>query len=904
MLAQIKSRLSSIPRKIWAISAAVVLVLAAGIALLVIIRPFDGPFTSLSAANPSLIHPDGLAVSLAQGSDNLQAQVTTAPREAFLADQAGAQWVAAHQALPATLTPLSPIYTIKVRGAGQAVAEMAIPNGAEPLALLDLYRWDQGEGRWVFVPSSQDTARQVIVFSPQLAAQSVMAFHAQPEAPAAGVVVSEGGPDLGANYGLAMPEGVSIDAQGNLVGAPAASTASTVMPLIKNLEGGFLAYPDPAEQTRLIDQLMPFTASTHGLVLDFRPGQGYGDFLTALAGRLHEQDKRLDIVIRGTTFDAAELTDLASQVDRVWLAPGDNPMIYLPGGAAEEAIKLCVGRVGRNKLGLWVSGLNVEVAGDTAISIGLEDVLAPLGSVEPVEGYFDPNVPLAPGDSLALRLVGPVEAMGFDPVLGMNYLSYHDSSGLLHNLYLSSARSLNNKLVWANTYGLAGVAVYGLAHPQAPTYLADGLSAFLGGQTIGEPEPMTIVWRVTGSSGAMLDEKQGDLSLLQYLWQVASDPGEYEVSAGVKDDGAEAEIGKLVVNIGVRATDAPTPTATPTAGPTTRSTPDPNATSAPKATVAPVTGAIAAGAFELGGQTQSLASPDKMKYAGMTWVKFQHKWGPGDPASAVADVIRRGHDAGFKVLLSIPGASAQSIDFAAYTNFLSGVAALGPDGIEIWNEENFDREWPANDISGTSYVNNMLAPAFNAIKSVNPNILVISGAPTPSGAFGGCGVAPTGQAGCDDWFYIKQMADAGAANYADCIGVHFNSGATSPSASTGHPADGGDHHYSWYYPGMVNLYASTFGKSLCFTELGYVSPEGYGSLPSWFAWGSGTTAALQAQWLAETAVLASQSGQVRLIIVFNVDFTVWEPTDPQAGYAMVRPGGSCPACDALHNVQP
>jgi len=51
-------------------------------------------------------------------------------------------------------------------------------------------------------------------------------------------------------------------------------------------------------------------------------------------------------------------------------------------------------------------------------------------------------------------------------------------------------------------------------------------------------------------------------------------------------------------------------------------------------------------------------------------------------------------------------------------------------------------------------------------------------------------------------------------------------------------------------------------------------------------------------------VMASQSGKVRLITIFNVDFTTWEPTDPQAGYDMVRPGGRCPACDALHNVQP
>jgi hypothetical protein len=31
-----------------------------------------------------------------------------------------------------------------------------------------------------------------------------------------------------------------------------------------------------------------------------------------------------------------------------------------------------------------------------------------------------------------------------------------------------------------------------------------------------------------------------------------------------------------------------------------------------------------------------------------------------------------------------------------------------------------------------------------------------------------------------------------------------------------------------------------------------------------------------------------------------VDFTQYDVSgDPQAGYAMVRPDGSCPACDAL-----
>jgi hypothetical protein len=34
------------------------------------------------------------------------------------------------------------------------------------------------------------------------------------------------------------------------------------------------------------------------------------------------------------------------------------------------------------------------------------------------------------------------------------------------------------------------------------------------------------------------------------------------------------------------------------------------------------------------------------------------------------------------------------------------------------------------------------------------------------------------------------------------------------------------------------------------------------------------------------------------MIVWNIDFTLYG-SDPQAGFAMIRPGGGCPACDAM-----
>jgi len=287
-----------------------------------------------------------------------------------------------------------------------------------------------------------------------------------------------------------------------------------------------------------------------------------------------------------------------------------------------------------------------------------------------------------------------------------------------------------------------------------------------------------------------------------------------------------------------------------------------------------------------------------MQYAGMTWVKKQYKWNPGDPPESVAGLINEAHGSGMKILLSIPGQLApSSIDYQAYANFLGGVAALGPDAIEVWNEMNIDREWPAGQIDPTSYVNNMLRPAYQKIKAANPNVMVITGAPAPTGYFGGCGGG-----GCDDAPYVAGMMAAGAGSVSDCIGVHYNEGIMPPSATSGDPRGAGG-HYTRYFQGMINAYAGAGAGALCFTELGYLSGEEWGTLPAGFLWKApyNLTVAEQAQYLAEAVRVGVQSGRVRLIIVFNVDFKTFSD-DPQAGYAMIRPNGSCPACETLRQV--
>lgn len=325
----------------------------------------------------------------------------------------------------------------------------------------------------------------------------------------------------------------------------------------------------------------------------------------------------------------------------------------------------------------------------------------------------------------------------------------------------------------------------------------------------------------------------------------------------------------------------------------------PAASTAPDAPVniQPVTSTAAVRGFNLGGHVRGLSEPtvNAMRQAGMTWVKKQVRFRPGDDPNGWAGEINNAHALGFRILLGVVGSPQEVLNpgyFDQYAAYVAGLAAVGADAIEIWNEPNLDREWPTGQVNPATYTQ-LLATSYNAIKGVNPNTLVISGAPAPTGFFGGC--SPNG---CDDNVYIQGMAAAGAANYMDCVGVHYNEGIVPPSQNANDPR--GDSYYTRFYSGMVNTYYRAFGsrKPLCFTELGYLTPEGFGPLPSGFAWAQNVTLAQQAAWLADVRNRARSSGIVRLLIIWNVDFTDYG-ADPMGGYAMIRPDGSCPACAAL-----
>ena len=146
--------------------------------------------------------------------------------------------------------------------------------------------------------------------------------------------------------------------------------------------------------------------------------------------------------------------------------------------------------------------------------------------------------------------------------------------------------------------------------------------------------------------------------------------------------------------------------------------------------------------------------------------------------------------------------------------------------IEVWNEQNLPREWGNEPLSARRYVQ-LLAAAYRAIKGACPSMIVVSGAPTPTGA-------PPPYA-IPDFQYLEQMYQAGLKNYSDAIGVH-PSGYGNPPDVKVQDAQAGRYsrpshfdHPSFYFRNVMEQYRNIMvkygdsNKRLWPTEFGWAS---------------------------------------------------------------------------------
>jgi len=316
---------------------------------------------------------------------------------------------------------------------------------------------------------------------------------------------------------------------------------------------------------------------------------------------------------------------------------------------------------------------------------------------------------------------------------------------------------------------------------------------------------------------------------------------------------------------------------------------------------------------------------------GMDWVKMQVQWwlvkpGPDDDQWFFYDaVIDQVNANGLYLMVSVVGApewtraagneNGPPDDFNLYADFIREMLNRYPgkiQAIEVWNEQNLDREWTTpHGISPEDYVN-LLRIAFETIKSIDPNIIVISGALSPTGTGNWVNWA-------DDLEYLDRALAAGMLNYADCVGAHHNGYNTGPNVAAEEapltveattaffrgPFD--DPHHSWSFKTTLDSYASKVKafdptKKLCVTEFGWASSEGYDVYPDGFGFAVDNTLQEQADNIVAAFHQMRDSGDVWLAFLFNFDFGNKGngPADDPVPYSIIdTQGAPRPAFDAL-----
>ena len=306
---------------------------------------------------------------------------------------------------------------------------------------------------------------------------------------------------------------------------------------------------------------------------------------------------------------------------------------------------------------------------------------------------------------------------------------------------------------------------------------------------------------------------------------------------------------------------------------------------------------------------------------GMEWVKMQMQWFVVERPDAEQwffydGVIDEAHKNGLRLMVSIVSApewtraagthNGPPDDYADYVNFLNKVLDRYEgkiDAIEVWNEQNLDREWAtANGVNPEDYVR-FLQLAYDTIKAKDPNIIVISGALAPTG--GGDWVA-----WIDDLQWLDRALIAGMLNYADCVGTHHNGYNIGPNvafdeaAGTAEAATAvfrgpfGEPHHSWSFKTTLNTYAEKVqaidpNKKLCVTEFGWASAEGYDEYPRGFEFAQDNTLQEQADNIVQAYQQMHASGDVWLAFMFNYDFgnKGGGPTDDPVPYSIIDTNG-------------
>lgn len=319
----------------------------------------------------------------------------------------------------------------------------------------------------------------------------------------------------------------------------------------------------------------------------------------------------------------------------------------------------------------------------------------------------------------------------------------------------------------------------------------------------------------------------------------------------------------------------------------------------------------------------------------LQWVKVQFEWALVQPNPEAQDwfhydgIVNEAQTKGLNLMFSVVGAPAWTRsagntegppdDYTLYANFIGQLIDRYKGkvhAIEVWNEQNLDREWLSpNGISPEDYVD-LLARTHAVVQQKDADLIVISGALSPTGPGDWVRFA-------NDFEYLDRALAAGMLSYADCVGAHHNGynippdvaydqASTLPESATAtFRGPFANPHPSWSFKSTLDGYverirAYSSDMKLCVTEFGWGSSEGYDTFPVGFEFVNDNTLQEQADYIVQAFNQMHDEGDVWLAFLFNFDFgnKGAGPTDDPVPYSIVDINGAPrPAFSAVSSME-
>jgi len=552
-----------------------------------------------------------------------------------------------------------------------------------------------------------------------------------------------------------------------------------------------------------------------------------------------------------------------------------------------------------------------------------------------------------PGQEIAVTLSGQPASTGIqvDETDGTYWFAYLDAKNRHHTIYLKNISGLNDILKFVPQYQLSGLAIQNMSDTANNAEIWEVVRNFLDQTRPTIESRYAVAWQVQGKDGSLVAEEAVDLSNPNYRWTAPEAGGAFEVAASISSTTGMAVLPQgTVVILVATPTSTPTPTPSPSPSPTpsptrTPTPPEPTSTpqraqSAPPAQppqpAAPPPPAVAPVNVPFGYGIQAdprgdiAANIGHIKALGFNWVKFQMAWKDVEPAAGGYEwgmwdnIINAYHNNGIQVLLSIPKAPDWARPFdddksvegppqdpGQYAQFVATVAGRyrgKAQAIEIWNEQNLWYEaGGVGRINAANYVQ-LLQLAYRAIKEVNPEMIVVSGALTPAGS--------VGEVAVDDIDYLNQMYANGAKGFFDALGAHpsgYNCPANGewrtvqdPTATSFRgPFD--NRHHSWCFRGTMEGYREVMvangdgNKAIIPTEFGWAVS---GNPQPGYEYARDNSPEEQAQWIVEAYQLGKNWGWVGPMFLWNLDYGVTAAGTELANFGILN----TPAYNALANM--